>query len=179
VTPPASERGNCGSCGHTECSTHTFAVTGFVASFTSFVCVPFSDGTPPAPMCECVSMMPGVTYLPVPSITTASPGALTFAPTAAILPSRSRTLPFRIVGPAAVRMVTLRMSVVRDGKGLYVLGNGLSFGTDTPPSEAARRAVESVAALRFGVVVVTGAGAGAALVWPVQATNPTASAMAK
>src|SRR6478672_13246174 len=40
VTPPASERGNCGSCGHTECSTHTCAVTGFVASLMSFVCAP-------------------------------------------------------------------------------------------------------------------------------------------
>src|SRR6476646_10684307 len=72
VTPPASERGNWGSCGHTECSTHTFAVTGLVASFTSLVLAPLSSGTPPAPMCECVSMMPGVTYLPVPSSTTAS-----------------------------------------------------------------------------------------------------------
>jgi hypothetical protein len=40
VTPPASVRGNCASCGQTECSTHTCAVTGRVASFTSFVCVP-------------------------------------------------------------------------------------------------------------------------------------------
>src|SRR5919107_5507558 len=42
VTPPASVRGNCGSCGHTECSTQTCAVTGAVASFTSLVCVPLS-----------------------------------------------------------------------------------------------------------------------------------------
>src|SRR6478609_9598475 len=117
VTPPARVRGNCGSCGQTECSTHTFAVTGDVASLMSLVCVPLSSGTPPAPMCECVSMMPGVTYLPVPSITSASLGAETDDPTSAILPSRSSTLPLRIVGPAAVRMVTLRMSVVRDGKG--------------------------------------------------------------
>src|SRR4051812_41807765 len=38
VTPPASVRGNCGSCGHTECSTQTWAVTGFVASLMSSVC---------------------------------------------------------------------------------------------------------------------------------------------
>ena len=124
-------------------------------------------------------MIPGVTYLPVPSITTASLGAVTLAPTAAILPSRSSTLPFRIVGPAAVRMVTLRMSVVRDGKGLYVLGNGLSFGTETPPSEAATRAMESEFVLRLDVEVVAGAGAGAALVCPAQATSPTASAIAR
>src|SRR5213592_2225002 len=35
VTPPANARGNCGSCGHTECSAQTFAVTGFVASLPS------------------------------------------------------------------------------------------------------------------------------------------------
>src|SRR5207253_4375849 len=77
VTPPASVRGNCASCGHTECSTHTFAVTGLVASFTSSVCAPGSPGAAAPPMCECVSMMPGVTYLPAPSITTASARAFT------------------------------------------------------------------------------------------------------
>src|SRR5690349_5693252 len=66
VTPPASDLGNCGSCGQTECSTQTFAVTGLVASFTSSVCAPGSSGTPPAPMCECVSMIPGVRNLPAP-----------------------------------------------------------------------------------------------------------------
>src|ERR1041384_3565593 len=35
VTPPANARGNCGSCGQTECSAQTFAVTGFVASLQS------------------------------------------------------------------------------------------------------------------------------------------------
>ena len=59
-------------------------------------------------------MMPGVRNLPRPSMTSASGGALTVAPTAAILPSRRRTLPFRIVGPAAVMIVTLRINVVRD-----------------------------------------------------------------
>src|SRR5215471_10303993 len=37
VTPPANARGNCGSCGHTECSAQTLAVTGFVASFPSLL----------------------------------------------------------------------------------------------------------------------------------------------
>src|SRR6476661_1951415 len=117
VTPPARLRGNCGSCGHTECSTHTLAVTGAVASLTSFFFVPSSSGTPPAAMCEWVSMIPGVTYLPVPSMTTASDGAVTLVPTSAILPSRRSTLPLRMVGPAAVRIVTLRISVGRDAKG--------------------------------------------------------------
>ena len=35
VTPPARLRGNCGSCGHTECSAHTSAVFGFVISLPS------------------------------------------------------------------------------------------------------------------------------------------------
>src|SRR5688572_11469716 len=43
VTPPARLRGNCGSCGHTECSAHTCAVTGSVASLPSL-----SAGTPGA-----------------------------------------------------------------------------------------------------------------------------------
>src|SRR5919199_5133569 len=50
VTPPASVRGNCGSCGQTECSTHTFAVTGLVASFTSSVWAPGSAGGGPPPV---------------------------------------------------------------------------------------------------------------------------------
>ena len=62
-------------------------------------------------------MIPGVTYLPAPSITSASAGELTVAPTAAIFPFWSRIAPFRIRGPAAVRMLTLRITVVRDGKG--------------------------------------------------------------
>src|SRR6476659_6774939 len=40
VTPPARLRGKCGSCGHTECSTHTFAVTGLVSSFPSLSAYP-------------------------------------------------------------------------------------------------------------------------------------------
>ena len=41
VMPPASSRGNCGSCGQTECSAHTCAVTGLVASFPSLcACTP-------------------------------------------------------------------------------------------------------------------------------------------
>src|SRR5262245_28469647 len=34
-TPAASARGNCGSCGHTECSAQTCGVTGFVSSLPS------------------------------------------------------------------------------------------------------------------------------------------------
>src|SRR6476620_5471444 len=78
-------------------------------------------------------MMPGVTYFPAPSITSASAGALTVAPTAATLPFCRRIAPFRISGPAAVKMLTLRITVVRDGKGTYVLGNGSALGVEVPP----------------------------------------------
>src|ERR1700686_1984422 len=81
-------------------------------------------------------MMPGVTYLPAPSMTIASAGALTAAPTAAIFPFWSRIAPFRIIGPAAVRMLTLRITVGREGNGVYVLGNGSAFGVDVAPSPA-------------------------------------------
>lgn len=78
-------------------------------------------------------MIPGVTYLPVPSITTASAGAVTEVPTATILPSRSRIEAFCIVGPAAVIIVAFLISVVCDGNGTYVLGNGFAFGSDSAP----------------------------------------------
>ena len=45
-------------------------------------------------MCECASMMPGDTNLPVASMTVAPAGACTLAPSAAILPSRSTMVPF-------------------------------------------------------------------------------------
>src|SRR4051812_41795358 len=137
VTPPARLRGNWGSCGHTECSTQTWAVTGFVASLTSSSWAPRLPGTPPAPMCECVSMTPGVTYLPVPSMTTASAGASTVAPTATIFPSRTTRAPWGMRGPAAVRIVALRITVGREGKRAYVLGKGSAFGVESPPRLAA------------------------------------------
>jgi len=49
-------------------------------------------------------------------------------------PSRSRTLPFGIVGPAAVITVAFRMSVGREAKGAYVLGNGSAFGVEIAPA---------------------------------------------
>src|SRR5205085_1616740 len=78
-------------------------------------------------------MTPGVTYLPVPSTITASAGATRLVPTPAILPSRRSTDALVSVGPAAVITVALRMNVVRDGNGWYVLGNGLAFGSDSAP----------------------------------------------
>ena len=63
-------------------------------------------------------------------------------------------LPFRIVGPAAVMMVTFRISVAREANGRYVLGKGSSFGVERPPSEGAVRTVSLVRAGAAGVGVV-------------------------
>src|SRR5205085_11797664 len=93
VTPPAMASGICGSCGQNECSAQTSAVTGCVASLPSDSAnVP---GAAYTPRCECTSITPGVTHLPVPSTTTASAGACTCAPvpTDTIRPSRNRIDP--------------------------------------------------------------------------------------
>src|SRR5262245_50229318 len=108
-------------------------------------------------MCECTSISPGVTYLPVPSMIKASAGDSTEVPTAAIFPSRISTEPFAIVGPAAVMIVALRIRVVRRGNGLYVLGKGSALGNEVPPGpgdgagEAAAWAVPEADSLCCGV----------------------------
>ncbi len=56
-------------------------------------------------MCECASMMPGETNCPVVSTISAPAGTVTFAPTAAIFPSRRSTVPFGIVPLVTVRTV--------------------------------------------------------------------------
>jgi hypothetical protein len=76
-------------------------------------------------------MTPGVTHFPAASMISASAGAVTAGPTAAILPSRSRMDPRSIAGPLAVRIVALQISIVREGKGLYVEMKGL--GVDAEP----------------------------------------------
>src|SRR5688572_32726761 len=129
--------------------------------------------------------MPGVNTLPRPSMTSASCGALTVVPTAAILPSRSRTLPFRMVGPAAVMIVTSRINVARDAGATYVLGKGSALGADTAPAPGAGRPVSGRAAAvvagvagRGEVVGVTCAGAQATNTAPTSATNAAAGATA-
>src|SRR5688500_2495963 len=160
VTPPARLRGNCASCGHTECSAQTCAVTGLVASLPSLSACPPGAGY--TPRCECVSIRPGVTYFPAPSMTTASVGASKVAPTAATLPRRSTPAPLRISGPAAVKMFTFRITVARDGKGRYVLAKGSALGTDRAPEPGAVERAAAAAAPR---------GAGACDDWrPAQAS---------
>src|SRR2546426_12325570 len=120
VTPPAMASGICGSCGQNECSAHTSAVTGFVASLPSdSASVP---GAAYTPRCEWSSTSPGVTYLPVPSTTTAPAGASTFAPTATIRPSLSTIEPLGISWPVAVMIVALRIKTGGLGCRAYVDG---------------------------------------------------------
>src|SRR3970040_2390965 len=72
VTPPAIALAKPGSCGHTECSAQTLAVTGAVASLPSACAL--TPGLEYTPRCECTSLMPGVTHLPLPSTRVASAG---------------------------------------------------------------------------------------------------------
>src|SRR5213593_5074779 len=120
VIPPAIASGICGSCGQNECSAHTSAVTGFVASLPSDSAS--VAGAAYTPRWECVSIRPGVTYLPVPSTTAAPAGASTLAPTATMRPSLNRTDPLRISWPAAVMSVALRISTGALGWRWYVDG---------------------------------------------------------
>ncbi|HYS70636.1 MAG TPA: hypothetical protein VEM14_10380, partial [Gemmatimonadaceae bacterium] len=62
-----------------------------------------------------------------------------------------RIAPFLMRGPAAVRMLTLRTTVVRDGNGTYVLGKGSALGVDVPP-----RPTSACAESRVGEGVVVG-----------------------
>src|SRR5262245_49515468 len=61
--------------------------------------------------CEWQSMMPGITYLPVPSMMRAFGEALRFFPTAAILPLRRSTSVFCNVPRVTVSTVAFRISV--------------------------------------------------------------------
>src|SRR5690606_6575550 len=85
VTPPASAAPKPGSCGHTECSAQTWAVTGLVASLPSLCAL--APGLGYTPRCECTSIRPGVTHLPLPSTRIASAPADRPLPTCATLPS--------------------------------------------------------------------------------------------
>jgi len=89
VTPPASAAWKPGSCGQIECSAQTCAVLGEVASLPSLCAL--APGLGYTPRCEWMSMMPGVTHLPVASTRTASAGTSRLVPTATILPSRNST----------------------------------------------------------------------------------------
>ena len=115
VTPAASARVKPGSCGHTECIAHTSAVFGSVDSFVSLVEEIEGDGE--TPRCECVSMIPGVTNLPLASITSVPAGTSRFRPTSMILPPRMRRSPPSISSPAAVMIVAPRMRVGPEASG--------------------------------------------------------------
>src|SRR5262245_30757876 len=83
-----------------------------VLSTTSFIRTIAETDTEPSltesnALCECASIIPGVTYIPVASMTLAFAPARTslFFPTAAILPSRIRIEPPSITPCEAVRIV--------------------------------------------------------------------------
>ena len=81
-----------------------------------------------AAVCECASMMPGVIQRPAASITSAPAGTATFAPTAAIRPSRITIVPRGIVPLLAVMMVALVIAISRDGAGTGMVSAGAGTG---------------------------------------------------
>src|SRR5882724_6891178 len=101
----------------------TIAVTESEPSFT----------LPSTPVCEWQSMMPGVTNLPVASMTRAfGSRAFTFGPTSAILPSRIRIEPLLIVPCEAVIMVAFLIRVSPEaGAGTPELAPAASFALPT------------------------------------------------
>ena len=69
-----------------------------------------------------------------------------------------------MAGPAAVKTVTLVISVGAEGNGVYVLGKGSAFGTDRAPGPTSCPAEADAGALDADAVeagVGAGAGAGA------------------
>ncbi len=98
VTPPATARSMVGSCGQNASAVSTSGVLGALASLPSSVPTVSIIGY--TPMCECVSMRPGVTNLPAPSITIDPVGAgRSPSATTAILPLSRMMVPPTIVLP--------------------------------------------------------------------------------
>ena len=79
-------------------------------------------------MCECSSMMPGETNLPVRVHDWAPGGTWTSAPTAAILPSRTSTVPFGMVPWVTVRTVAPRIAKVAPGRAAWPAARGAQGG---------------------------------------------------
>ena len=74
------------------------------------------------PRCECTSMTPGVTHLPLPSTRIASAGASRLAPTATMRPSRISTPALSRRVPVPVSTVAPVISTGGEAIGWYVLG---------------------------------------------------------
>ena len=85
-----------------------------------------------------LSMRPGVTYFPAPSMTTALAGASTVAPMAAILPSRISTAPFVLIIGAYILLTTLDMPALKNLKVTVDTLDTLGFQAvrDIEPGEA-------------------------------------------
>jgi hypothetical protein len=91
VTPFTRVTGMSSECGFT-------AVTATLCGLKSpSSCVSSPPGTEPisvSPRCVPASIIPGYTNSPVPSMTVASAGGVTFGPTASIRPARRMIVPF-------------------------------------------------------------------------------------
>ncbi len=100
------------------------------------------------PLCECSSMMPGVTHLFVASMIFAPAGTCTLVPTSAILPFRIRIVPFMMLPWLAVMMLAwvIATSVPAGGTGSVsgskppvACGASCAPPTDAPNEERCRQ----------------------------------------
>src|SRR5579859_6432490 len=113
-TPPPMASRNPSSAGLIASSARTCAVFGLVRSLVSWPAQPCASSCTPA--WACASMKPGSTHFPVASTTATPDGTANPGPsTAAIFPSRSRTVPPSIGSPSTgtTRPPTIAVSVTR------------------------------------------------------------------
>jgi hypothetical protein len=107
---------------------------------------------------ECASTIPGITYLPLPSMTRAPAGTATLAPTAAIFPSRITTVPREIVPFEAVMIVALVIATRRPAGGVgYESNRAVSRDAAGCCAVTGRAAATSAAASIIGVILMVSA----------------------
>ena len=153
VTPPPTARSSAASSGQNECSARIPAVMGSVSSLRSSW--PSVSGTGETPMCECGSMMPGVTNLPRASTTTAPAGGggPSPSPTAAISLPIIKTKPGSKRWPAAVITVACWTST-----GVVIRDSAASIGMRALDSVAAKGSGSDVGAAGVRACVETARG---------------------
>src|SRR5579862_6756008 len=142
-TPPAMASRKPSSAGLIASSARTWAVFGLVRSLVSWPAQPCASSCTPA--WACASMKPGSTHSPVASTTVTPDGTANPGPsTAAIFPSRSRTVPPSIGSPSTgtTRPPTIAVSVTRP-----ILGPA---NPANPANPAGPRAPETLAEEEFG-----------------------------
>ena len=92
VMPPDSASAKARSAGLIASRARTPAVTGSVSSLVSLPAQPSASSC--SPTWVCASMNPGSSHWPAASITVAPAGTVIFEPSATILPSLTRTIPW-------------------------------------------------------------------------------------